>query len=167
MNTKWIILIFSLTVLFSCTAKEKVESNVQTIYLVRHAEKADDGTKDPPLTEEGRIRAEKIAFMLSDADITKVYSTDYSRTRETANPLANLLATQIEIYDPRNTEDFVKKILSEKANVLVVGHSNTTPLITNALASADQYESIDESDYSNLFIVNITGNKVSTLRLHF
>ncbi|MBL4671387.1 MAG: hypothetical protein JKX81_03935 [Arenicella sp.] len=35
-----------------------------TFYLVRHAEKQDDGTKDPHLTEQGQKRTEYLAQQL-------------------------------------------------------------------------------------------------------
>ena len=57
-----------------------------TIYLVRHAEKAKG--KDPVLTAQGKQRAENLAQMLQDAGVTRVYSTDYRRTQQTAAPSA-------------------------------------------------------------------------------
>ena len=58
------------------------------VYLVRHAEKADDGTTDPPLTVAGQIRVQTLKAILADASLTHVHSTDVERTRETARPIA-------------------------------------------------------------------------------
>ena len=55
----------------------------ETIYLLRHAEKADDGSHDPVLTVQGQQRAKNIADMLSHANIQQIYATDYQRTQLT------------------------------------------------------------------------------------
>jgi len=62
-----------------------------TFYLLRHAEKQKDGTKNPHLSERGQLRAAYLAQQLSSANITKIYSTNYHRTRETVTPLSELL----------------------------------------------------------------------------
>ena len=75
------------------------KQNVSMVYLVRHAEKADTG-KDPELTDIGKQRADELARMLKDAGVTHIWSTDYKRTRTTAEPLATRLRLKVEIYDP-------------------------------------------------------------------
>ena len=60
--------------LFLCScASNKIDqsSNEIMIYLVRHAEKADDGTKDPPLTSDGQKRAVFLSTYLK-VEIKKV-----------------------------------------------------------------------------------------------
>jgi broad specificity phosphatase PhoE len=57
-----------------------------TIFVVRHAEKA-DATKDPDLSEAGRARAEALAKALRDAKIAAIYATEFKRTQQTAAPL--------------------------------------------------------------------------------
>ena len=48
-----------------------------TVFLVRHAERADSGAggmaSDPSLSEAGRARAESLAAMLKDTKLTAIF----------------------------------------------------------------------------------------------
>ena len=44
-----------------------------TLILVRHAEKAADGTLNPPLTELGEARAAELAYLLGHVELEAVY----------------------------------------------------------------------------------------------
>ena len=68
------------------------------VYVVRHAERADGGmpaagvTKpDPPLSEAGKARADKLASMLEVSGVTAIYATEFVRTQQTAAPVAAAL----------------------------------------------------------------------------
>jgi len=163
-------LFFSLLFLlsFNIFAQEtpEKEQKVTTYYLIRHAEKdeSDKTNKDPHLTEEGKKRAENWTEVFGNVKFDMVYSTNYNRTKETAEPTAKTNKLEITFYDPRNLklEEFIKE--TEGKTVLVVGHSNTTPMLTNALLNEKKYNQIDESNNANLYIVTITDNtKSSTL----
>ncbi|MEF3079315.1 SixA phosphatase family protein [Winogradskyella poriferorum] len=163
-------LFFSLLFLlsFNIFAQETLEKEqkVTTYYLIRHAEKdeSDKTNKDPHLTEEGEKRAENWTTVFGDVKFDMVYSTNYNRTKETAEPTAKANNVDITFYDPRNLklEDLIKE--TEGKTVLIVGHSNTTPMLTNALLNEKKYNQIDESNNANLYIVTITDyTKSSTL----
>jgi len=85
-----------------------------------------------------------------------VYSTDYNRTKQTAQPIAEKNNLGITIYNPSelNSEEFKKA--TKGKTVLVVGHSNTTPMFVNAVIGSEKYESIDDSNNANLYIVTIS-----------
>lgn len=158
---KTILLLFALSA-FTCNSNvtDRVLAESHTIYLVRHAEKADDGTKDPPLTEEGEMRANKIAAMLKAEDIKKIYSTNYKRTRNTAAPLSKMLGIETTIYDPRDTSFYnVLRNESKTMNILVVGHSNTTPALTNSIIGEEKFAKLDERVYDRLFVVTSKGGR--------
>lgn len=134
-----------------------------TFYLVRHAEKQNDGTKDPHLTEQGQQRAVNLAQQLSLTNIRKIYSTNYHRTQETAKPLSDVLGVSIEAYNPRNLEEFAQALKKETGNIVIVGHSNTTPTLT-ALLSGKEVDGIDESEYENLYQVVLIDGKAKLTR---
>ena len=127
------------------------------IFLVRHAEKTDDG-RDPELSLVGQMRSLELAKVLRDAGISRIYSTDYKRTRDTAAPIAKLLGLEVEIYDPRDLQSFARTLEQNGQRQLVVGHSNTTPELT-ALLGGEAGTEIDEpGEYDRLYVVTIDGN---------
>ncbi len=133
-----------------------------TIYLVRHAEKVADGSRDSALTDEGIARAGRIAQMLADKDIVAVYSSDFIRTRETARPLAERLGLEIEIYSPYpdDAAAFAEALKATDGIILVVGHSNTTPEITALLSGqtvddvGDIIDTAELSEYNWIYMVS-------------
>ncbi len=131
------------------------------IYLVRHAEKQVDGSKDPHLTEQGKRRAELLVKQLVDKEITAIYSSDYQRTKQTAKPLAKRLGIEVSIYDPRKLQEFAERLKALKQNVLVVGHSNTTPALAYYLGGK-AFGDIDESEYDRLYQIKISNGQVNT-----
>ncbi|RLA02671.1 MAG: histidine phosphatase family protein [Gammaproteobacteria bacterium] len=138
----------------------------QDIFLVRHAEKVADGSKDPELTNIGKHRAERLAQILKAKNITKIFSSNYKRTMETARPLAELLGLDIQPYDPRDLQQFALKLKAESANMLVVGHSNTTPALVQFLGG-DSHGPMDESEYDRLYHLQVDGKNIQTNLLTF
>lgn len=128
-----------------------------TILLVRHAEK--ESGEDPPLTEAGRLRAEALVGVARHAGVTAVYATGYLRTRRTAEPLARHLALDLTVVDVGedvrgHARSVARDILTEHGGetVLVVGHSDTVPLIMEELG-VREVPSIAETEYDRLFVV--------------
>lgn len=136
------------------------------VFLVRHAEKVEDGSKDPPLTAAGRARAARLARMLGDAGLTGVYSTDYRRTRETAAPAAASAGLEVRIYDPSKPEALAARLRARAGRYLVVGHSNTVPGLVRALGG-DPGPAMSEAEYDRLYVVLIGPAGVTTLRLRY
>lgn len=124
------------------------------VYLVRHAEKADDRTDDPPLAIAGRIRVQTLKALLSDVDLNHVRTTDWKRTRDTARPFAEEAGFEFTIYDPRELENVAGEIMAEPGRHLVVGHSNTTPQLVAALGG-DPAGAINDLEYDRLYILVI------------
>ena len=130
------------------------------VIAVRHAERADDAAHgepmvaqaDPDLSDVGEARAACLASTLADAGITRIFSTEYRRTLQTAAPVAELLGLEVESYDPRDLRGFAEELRGMGGVVLVVGHSNTTPGVVEALGG-DPVSPIGESEYERLYTV--------------
>lgn len=137
-------------------AAQAVEDGAPTtLILVRHAEKASDGTRDPALTPEGTARAERLAELLADAGIDAVYSTPYQRTRQTAAPTAEALGQEVVTYKVQGealADTLLRRHPGQK--VLVVGHSNTVPQLLNALVGEERFEWLREQEFDALFVVS-------------
>lgn len=147
MINKFCLFVVTTLLLPSCLASDNF-----TIYLVRHAEKQAE-TKNPPLTLCGKERAKQLATILSTANIKTIYSTRYQRTMSTASPLSTKQSIAIKNYDPRKLEQFALHIKLHKENALIVGHSNTTPQLTNLLGDI-KVKDMDEKDYQVLYQVH-------------
>ena len=135
-----------------------------TIFIVRHAEKA-DATKDPDLSDAGRARAEALAKMLKDANITAIYATEFKRTQQTATPLAKALSITITTLPAKDNAALIAKLCASNGNALVVGHGDTIPDLIKALGISDPIN-IGENDYNNLFAVELD-QKPHLIRLHY
>jgi broad specificity phosphatase PhoE len=154
-------LLLTLSLIFSSLAS----AHEVTLYLIRHAQAQDDGTKNPHLTELGNQQAQQWAKIFSEVSFDQIISTDYHRTQETAAPTAKSKSLEVQSYDPK---DFDIKNLVSKNNgnkILIVGHSNTTPDNVNELLDEKQFESIDHHDHGYLFIVKVYADKVSVEKL--
>ncbi len=149
-------LLLSLLLTFSI-ATCYAQNDLTTFILIRHAEKADDGTRNPPLTDQGKDRAERLKDLFAEAGVTAIYTTPYKRTRATVAPLALELGMIVKEYDPRSN-DFIEEIMkSHKGGTIVVsGHSNTTPFVANALLGNKQFEQLSEKEYGMIFMVTIS-----------
>ena len=154
-------LIFCLLLLGALLSTAPAQS---TIFMVRHAEKA-DATTDPDLSQAGRARAEALAKMLKDANITAIYATEFKRTQQTAAPLAKYLGITVTILPAKNSAALAAKLRASNGNSLVVGHGNTIPGLINALGISERIN-ITENDYDNLFVV-VLDKKPRLIRLHY
>ncbi len=132
---------------------------VTTLILVRHAEKMDDGTRDPELSTAGKERANDLINLLRETPIDAIYTTDYKRTRETVTPLAREKGMELKTYAPKDKTALTKIIEDNKGKTIVmVGHSNTTPWVANALLGEDKYPDWKDDDYDNVLILSVRTN---------
>ena len=165
---RFLVLFLAIGFVFTgCQApvKKVAEIETTTIVLVRHAEKANDGTKDPSLDSLGMQRAVALMQTLADVQLTAVYSTPYKRTNETVEAIENNLA--VTEYDPGNKEFLSIEVDKNRGgNLLVSGHSNTVPVMVNQLIGNSQFENLEDWQYDFLYIVNI-GQDTTFQVLHY
>lgn len=130
------------------------------LYLVRHAEKQADAGEDPGLTDAGRFRAHQLVKLFRYRDIENIWSTDYQRTRDTAATLAATLKLEMKLYDPYDLPALSNRLLEDRRNALIVGHSNTTPDLTRLLCRCD-ISDMDDSEYDLLYVVTVSGDETN------
>jgi len=136
------------------------------IFIVRHAEKATTGGNDPDLSSQGQKRAEALARMLKDSEITSVFVTEFKRTQETAGAAAETAPASPTVVSGKDVGALVEKLRALKGgNALVVGHGNTIPDLVKALGITTPVN-IPEDDYSEIFVV-LPNDPPQLLRLHY
>lgn len=142
--------------LLSVLSISHAQDDLTTFILVRHVEKAKDDPRDPSLSEEGKVRAQKLAEVLADQPIDVIYSTPFKRTRNTAAPLAEMKGLTVQIYDFRSP-NYLQSMMEKHqgGTVLISGHSNTTPMIANLLIGSEKFEQLSEDEYGKIFIVSV------------
>jgi 2,3-bisphosphoglycerate-dependent phosphoglycerate mutase len=156
-----------LAILFTTVSTALAQNT--TVYIVRHAEKdlTDPNTKDPKLTIEGLRRAKDLNALLEKEGIVAVYSTNYIRTIQTADPVAKRIKKNITIYDATNITDLVATV-KERYNsksVLIIGHSNTILPMVSAFGGNTSISEIKDNEYRYLFKVVINSEKTTTTEL--
>lgn len=141
-----------------------------TVIVVRHAEKGTDDPRDPSLTDAGRARALALRDVLKDAGVSAIYSTQYKRNKQTAQPLAEQFGLTV-IERPVSSAnsasyaaDIAREILSANRGktVVVVGHSNTVPAIVQAFSGVP-IKSMEDAEYDHIFIVVIPASGAPSL----
>lgn len=140
-----------------------------TVILVRHAEKdTTPGVDDPGLTRAGEARARRLASLLGSAGISKIYSSEFRRTKATVAPLGAKLGLPTTVMPARDMAGLVRKLKGDHAGetVIVSGHSNTLPAIMNALGITERVR-ITDDDYDGLYFVTLGGDQPRLMRLTF
>jgi len=145
-----------------------IETSAQskTIVLVRHAEKVDETSQDPELSEAGKARAQLLVKKVNKYRPKEIFSTDFKRTRDTAAPIAAKRRVQVQIYDPRKPQELVDRIMkSETKRFVIVGHSNTVPGLANALGGKRLFRDLDDAEYGAIWVVKIKKGKVQKIEI--
>ena len=151
-----------LTLLVFVTGQRSTTPEVSTltrqkplvVILLRHAEKV-DASEDPELTDQGQERAKQLAMMLRDTKIDQIHSSDFKRTRSTAMPLATGRELNVTTYDPRKLQEFAERLMESGGVHVVIGHSNTTPKLTELLGGQPGSPIDDSSEFDRLYIVTV------------
>jgi 2,3-bisphosphoglycerate-dependent phosphoglycerate mutase len=130
---------------------------VTTIILVRHAEKnIEPNNPDPDLSPEGLERAQEIARVFGETGINAIYATQYKRTQQTVKPLADRTGVAVKLLQANQTDELVNQLQTTNRGqtVFIAGHNNTVPAIVSTL-SGQNFPTIPESEFDNLYIVTI------------
>lgn len=131
-----------------------------TVILLRHAERASTPANDPPLTPAGETRARDLVGAVSTARVNVIFTTQFRRAVQTAQPLADHLGITpvVLAVDPADVETYVETLvtrirsLATQSTVLVVSHTNTIPLIVTALGGPE-IPVVGEDEFDKLFVI--------------
>jgi 2,3-bisphosphoglycerate-dependent phosphoglycerate mutase len=152
-----------LAIVLAISVQSFAQNQITTFILVRHAERGEDGTKDPDISEDGKKRANRLAEMLSKTSIAAIYSTAYKRTRNTVGPLAGVKGLEVLQYEALKGEA-IDKMLQDHAGqtVVVCGHSNTIPWTANYLTGNNEFKDFADNDYTNFLVVSVLKKGTTT-----
>jgi broad specificity phosphatase PhoE len=152
------------------TAQTLRFGNAAQVYLVRHGEK--EAGEDPLLTTEGNTRAGDLARVLKDKRIARIYVTEYKRTQHTGDSVRLNHGVEMVTYaSDTSCTDLVDKIIANKDTnkpILIIGHSNTVPLIIRKLALPGYpKEYIPANEFDNLFLLRFKNGKPTLSKSKF
>jgi broad specificity phosphatase PhoE len=135
----------------------------KAVIVIRHDEQEQDHAKlagledrDIPPSKARETRADALAFVLGDAGVTAIYTSEAVRTQMTARPLASKLG-----ITPRALGADTLRHLGErnpKDVVLIVGHSDTVPRIIDALRGRPSGVELGDDEFDSLFILQRTAD---------
>ena len=141
----------------------------KTVILLRHAEKdlsPEQNSSDPELSAAGKERAQRLIKAIKKYKPYAIYSSDYKRTRATAAPLAEKSKIAVQIYDARKMNDIFAVVKESKARrLVVVGHNNTTPALTNLLIGENKFKQLLETEYDKIFILKFKNGRLKRIEL--
>lgn len=137
-----------------------------TVVLVRHGERASEA-RDSALSPAGAARAERLAFMLEGAGLDAIYVSEARRTQQTAEPVASRTGLVATVMPAAEHESLLRRLKWRHRGdvVLVVGHSNTVPLIAAGLGTPIRI--IEADEYSGLWVITysrLRGSRMLALR---
>lgn len=159
-----LLLLVTLLSIYACKNNTETASQEKSVYyFIRHAEKDTSNPEDtnPELTYYGEERAKGWAKYFDSIPLDKIYSTTYKRTMETALPIAAKKFMKLETYKPDELINPNFFLMTKGKQVLIVGHSNTTPFLVNTLLEEDQYANMPDDDFSTLYKVTLVNGKAT------
>lgn len=156
-TARTLLVVLIALVTLSC---DRPQPSSTTVLIVRHAEKASDA-EDSPLTQAGIERAQSLIRVASDAGVSAIYTTQFKRNRDTAQPLAERLGiavteAPVNLPSPGDYGKTLARTILDKhpgQTILVVGHGNTIASTIEGLTG--RAPSLGDIQYSDLFIVNV------------
>jgi len=169
------LLLTVLLAFFLLSGISQASTGDTVVIVVRHAEKASDDPKDPSLSEAGQARAQSLVKALVGLPLSAVFTTQYRRTRLTAEPAAQAAGITVEVREANaaNARTYANDLSTlvrrqhRGGNVLVVGHSNTVPEIVRAF-SGMEVEALTDADFDRIYVITLAKNgKARLVKLRY
>lgn len=168
MRTFWSLKAAVFGCILLCSLAPRPACAQRAIVLVRHAEKVDE-TPTATLSPAGLARAERLAEVLAAFGVRRIFATEYQRTQQTAGPLARKIGLNTTIVAAKEHLALVQKLraLPREDAALVVGHSDTLPLLVKELGVTEPV-TVAAGDFGNIFVIVPRGAAPpALLRLRF
>ena len=80
----------------------------------------------------------------------------------TAKPVSEKKNLETTIYSPKALEALAIELLSKEGIFLVVGHSNTTPNLSNFMGGIAGEPIVEATEYNRLYVLQRKGNKITS-----
>ncbi|MBO0933347.1 SixA phosphatase family protein [Fibrella aquatilis] len=138
-----------------------VNCSTRTYYIVRHADRVPNADA---ITPAGVTRTRVLADSLKSKGIQRIFSTNTLRTRQTAQPLSEVISVPITLYGADTLAGFAN-FLKTQPNSLVVGHSNTILETARALGATPTATTIGDQEFDRLLIVTRKRQWFSPIRI--
>lgn len=166
----WLLALLAVGLFASCDQAEKAlePGRGTTVVVVRHGEKVDD-SEDAALSALGLARAQDLADLLRQADVRAVFASEFRRTQETLQPLADRFQLEIQVFPEAEPKHLVDAILEKYEGQLVVvaSHGNRIGEILRLLGVSAEESAVDPR-YDDLFVVTEIGDgRASLLHLSY
>ncbi len=164
MNNLFLMLILSISTLTVNAQKNAIT----TFILVRHTEKASNGTDDPDLKPEGIERATKLVVMLNETPVDAIYSSNFKPRKNTVLPLAASRSLTMPSYDAFKVEEIENRLKDHSGGkILISGHSNTIPWIANLLIGKEDFKNYGDGEYGSMLIFSgMEKEKLAKVTMH-
>lgn len=146
-----------------------------TLYLVRHASAGErskwrgvDAVR--PLTKKGRRQAAALAGYLADSGIERIYTSPYTRSVQTVEPLADAIGAKVIEHDALAEGpdvDAAYELVDELAgyNAVLCSHGDVIPAVINRMMWAGlTLESRFYCSKASIWEVDIEGGVFTTAR---
>jgi phosphohistidine phosphatase SixA len=142
-----------------------VSDTPSLLIAVRHADTLAEPVGDRALSDAGIIRSQALALALRNAGVTAIITSQFRRSRDTAQPIAAALGLTPEVIPiSRTTIDSHMKLLEAAVRkhkggvVLVVGHEETLSRLIEALGGP-HLPDICPKHHANLFSLTMSAGK--------
>jgi phosphohistidine phosphatase SixA len=140
------------------------------VFVLRHADKS--GPTSDALSAAGQARARLLARMLGECGVTRIYHTEFQRSRQTAKPLRDKLGNaaktvQIELGTLTGEQHAAKVVAALRAGddggvAVVIGHSDTVAPVVSGLGGVATI-TIEEHEFDQLIIVSTAAQGPATV----
>ena len=111
------------------------------------------------------MRAVRLGFLLARSNATRLVSTEFKRTHQTLEPLAERLGKPIEVRAAAKTDDLIRELRDAPpgSTTVVATHANVLPMMVRELGGVTlsglaKDGTLDDDDYSRVVVLSIGCN---------